>query len=399
VKVGIYSPNAAPDLGGGYTYEQDLMEALAEAAPASRHTFAFIGRDISVDVGPIRRTALRLTETVHRVVPRVPDYRDRHMARRLVSHGIECVWYLTPCALTLDVPYIATVFDLQHRRQPFFPEVSSMGVWEAREAFYRSYLQRAAAVITGNEVGRAEIERYYAVPPERIHLLPHPTPRFALSALANAGSGVTKKYGLQPGYLLYPAQFWPHKNHATLLHALRHLPEPRPQLVLVGADKGNREYVKRLASELGVSANVLFLGFVPREDLIGLYRQALALTYVTLFGPENLPPLEAFALGCPVIASDVAGAREQLGDAAVLVPPTDALRLAEAIRSFQTDSALRDCLISRGKVRAASFASREYVAGALRILDGIEELRRTWESQAMLSESRRVDLRGNASTV
>jgi glycosyltransferase involved in cell wall biosynthesis len=67
-------------------------------------------------------------------------------------------------------------------------------------------------------------------------------------------------------------------------------------LVFVGADKGNYQYIRELADELAISAQIYFLGFVPQEDLISLYRKAFAIAYVTFFGPENLPPLEAFAL-------------------------------------------------------------------------------------------------------
>ena len=132
---------------------------------------------------------------------------------------------------------------------------------------------------------------------------------------------------LRAPYLLYPAQFWSHKNHATLLRALALLPEYT--LACVGSDKGYLDHVRGLARELGVLDRVRFLGFVETDELVALYRGAHALVYLSFFGPENLPPLEAFALGCPVVQADVAGAREQLGDAALLVPPTDPRAVAD----------------------------------------------------------------------
>ena len=76
---------------------------------------------------------------------------------------------------------------------------------------------------------------------------------------------------------------------------------------------------------------IKILGFVKREELIALYENAMALVYATYFGPENLPPLEAFALGCPVIASSVPGSEEQIGDCALLFDPSDHSKLAEHI--------------------------------------------------------------------
>ena len=129
-----------------------------------------------------------------------------------------------------------------------------------------------------------------------------------------------------------------------MLKALRTLVDfdpDTPTLVLVGSDKGNRTFVERRAAELGISHKVLFLGFVPTEDLVGLYTNAKALVYPSFSGPENLPPLEAFALGCPATVANYRGAEEQLGDAAVLFDPMSPAAIADAIRSVVTNELLR----------------------------------------------------------
>ncbi len=189
------------------------------------------------------------------------------------------------------------------------------------------------------------------------------------------------KYSLPKDYLFYPAQFWSHKNHVNLLHALKVLEERDGllfPLVFVGTDCGNQEYVRSIAGKLNLQDRVHFLGFVPREDLIGLYQNALALTYVSLCGPENLPPLEAFALGCPVIASRISGAQEQLGDAALLVDPTDIEGLATAIKSIYADQDRRQKLICSGKERAAGWTAKHYVQELLKFFDSFELVRRCW---------------------
>jgi glycosyltransferase involved in cell wall biosynthesis len=75
------------------------------------------------------------------------------------------------------------------------------------------------------------------------------------------------------------------------------------EMVFTGSDKGNAGHVFGKINELGLHDQVHMLGFVPREDLRALYSKALS-------------PREAFTLGCPVIASRIPGAEEQLGDAA-----------------------------------------------------------------------------------
>ena len=199
-------------------------------------------------------------------------------------------------------------------------------------------------------------------------------------------SKFSRGHRLSPGYLFYPAQFWPHKNHVALLQALRILKDEhgivRP-LVLVGSDKGNLDFIRNVAEQLGVAAQMHLPGFVSQQELIALYRNALALTYVSYFGPENLPPLEAFALGCPVVAADVDGAAEQLADAALRISPESPQQIAAAIKKLIDQPALRAALIDRGKKRALRFTGPDFVRGMFGIFDELSAARSCWPSSSM----------------
>ena len=75
---------------------------------------------------------------------------------------IDIVWFLHPMDTLVSVPYIATVWDLQHRSRPYFPEVSVTGwSWEERERTYSSILPRASYILTGTHAGKNEIVHYY----------------------------------------------------------------------------------------------------------------------------------------------------------------------------------------------------------------------------------------------
>lgn len=144
---------------------------------------------------------------------------------------------------------------------------------------------------------------------------------------------------------------------------------------------GLNEHAQRLqkrAAELGISDSVKFLGFVEREQLLQLYLTVDALVYPSLFGPENLPPLEAFALRCPVIASDIPGASEQLGEAACLVPPLDEKAWASAIVRMCSEENYRRELVARGHQRALSFTTQDFVTDLFGLFGEIEKLVRTW---------------------
>ncbi|MFM6004329.1 MAG: glycosyltransferase, partial [Sphaerospermopsis kisseleviana] len=149
-------------------------------------------------------------------------------------------------------------------------------------------------------------------------------------------------------------------------------------LVLVGSGTGHKSYVEAMAKELNLSNQVHFLGFVPQEDMASLYRNAFALTFVTFFGPDNLPPLEAMSLGCPVIASDVPGAQEQLGDAAFLVDPKKPEDIASAIKLLWEDNSLRQNLIARGLARSQKWTVEDYAKQIFAVIDEFEAIRRCW---------------------
>ena len=132
-------------------------------------------------------------------------------------------------------------------------------------------------------------------------------------------------------------------------------------LLLVGNEFQNKDILENLSKKLNIENNVHFLGFVNDADLLKLYKNAICLLYPSWGGPENLPPLEAFSLDCPVIANSIPGAVEQLGDNAILVDCSDPKLIAEKMNFICSDENLRKELIMKGKARAKSWEINNYV--------------------------------------
>ena len=380
-----------PECGGGYTFSRDVFEALARTE-GHKHEFYVL------DFGqlpailpktfckiPISPNALdrRLDWLMHKAILRVKRLmgRGRHRVflprvrkAQLRDYRLDCALCLRPGEWSRVLPNICTVFDLEHRRKPYFPEISSNGEWLHRERSYRRELPKALAIITGTRMGKAHIERFYGVDPAAVRVIPLPTPSFARDE-ASRPSSEQLPAGITGEFLFYPAQYWPHKNHLRLLEAVQTLHQRHQwngMLVCCGSDKGNLNYLKKRATEFGIADRVQFLGFVKQSELIALYGHAVALTFVSYFGPDNLPPLEAFALGCPVIASAIEGAEEQLGSAALRVNPDRASEMADAVLRLKNEPGLRETLINAGKNRAAEFTADDYAARIIDLLDSLE---------------------------
>ena len=90
-------------------------------------------------------------------------------------------------------------------------------------------------------------------------------------------------------------------------------------VVFSGGDAGNLDYIKSIVRTLDLTKQVYFLGFIDNDDVVSLYKNSLALVMPTYFGPTNIPPIEAFILGVPVLYSDLPELTDQVRGAALLL--------------------------------------------------------------------------------
>jgi glycosyltransferase involved in cell wall biosynthesis len=329
--------------GGAFTYSKLLMNGIAASIDKQVFDFDFIfiqGNKIlnlfEYKTQPSISKKSRYTEIFNYVgnkliFVRIPyalrklnrDLKRILLNRKMRKLKVDFVWSLYPLAFPLDLPYATTIWDLQHRLQPFWPEFGQSAHWQSRENAFKNSIQRATFVITGNKVGAEEISNFYSIPEQRIILCPFPvTPQHKLSN------------SRKPNQIFYPAQFWPHKNHINLLKGLRLAIDKSGinfKLILPGSDKGNMKYVLFQTDLLGLSKNVVFPGFIQLDELEKLYNESFLMIFPSYFGPDNLPPLEGIAHNCPVATARVPGAFEQLGYTVRYFDPDSPYEICDAI--------------------------------------------------------------------
>lgn len=276
----------------------------------------------------------------------------------LFKQKIDLVYFLSPNGLARQLErlnYITTVWDLCHRDDLEFPEVRWSRIFESREKNYCAILPRATAILVDSRLGKCNVIRRYGIDEERVHVIPfEPAQSIRISEddYETDYIDICEKYLLDCPYVFYPAQFWAHKNHVYLLEGLQKLEKChgfKVGAIFSGGDRGNLSYIQQYVEQLSLGDRVRFAGFVPNEEIPYLYRQSLALVMPTYFGPTNLPPLEAFALGVPVLYPDKAGLREQVNNAALLLDLKRPITMADHLVSLMTDKNLRDRLIESGK--------------------------------------------------
>jgi glycosyltransferase involved in cell wall biosynthesis len=399
MRIGIRAPRRKTNFGGVATYEQEMFEGILLSAKKFRHRLVIFGWTpqppdlpcpeqiewVQMRFVAVRHLAASCRRAVNLMFNRVlhlpSPFRSEHwIDSYLFQHRVDFFLNIIPEIIPTDVPFMTFVFDVLHRVHPYFPEGLQRGLWVRREDRLRQMTGRAAIIGVGTEVGKKEVLRFFPVADDSLHVLPFPTPNFALERAAEkpAANPAQARYG---EYVFFPAGFHAHKNHATLLHALALLRDRhglKLNLVLSGKDWGNLAYVQELIQRLDLGAQVHIAGFVSRAELHDLYQGALALVFPSLLGPDNIPPLEAFGLGCPAIVANIPGAAEQTDGAALLFPPTDEAALAAAILKVRDDPAFAATLVARGRIRAEKYTSARLGEMTLEILTAFEAKRRCW---------------------
>ena len=142
---------------------------------------------------------------------------------------------------------------------------------------------------------------------------------------------------------------------------------------------GCRAYIERFANNLGLKDRIRFIGFVSNEEIVALYRHSIALVMPSYFGPTNLPPLEAFQLGVPVLYPDKAGLREQVGDAALLMNLKNPESMAFHLKNLIEDDHLARRLIIAGYERLKFFDSYDRVGVLQKVIEDFSWRRLCWE--------------------
>lgn len=306
----------------------------------------------------------------------------------LERRGIDLVFFAGPTRFFRYLErlnYIFTVWDLCHRDDPEFPEVRNDREFEHRDAMYSDALIKAVAVLVDSDLGKCNVVRRYGVDAARVHVMPFSPAVGTQISETEYQAGfidIKSRYGLDSDYIFYPAQFWAHKNHVYLLHGLKILETNhgiRLAVVFAGSDRdGNIEYVKQVAREIGLSDRLRFSGFVPNEEIPYLYKQSVALVMPSYFGPTNLPPLEAFSLGVPVLYPDKPGLKEQVGDAALLMDLHDPASMARHLANLLAEPELRNTLVARGREKLGELSTEGQILCLANILGDFQVRRACW---------------------
>ena len=273
-----------------------------------------------------------------------------------------------------EIPYIVSIVDLMHKYYPRFPEYP-LKERLIRNVMYKNTAKYSILTVVDDQQGIIDLNKFFKIPKEKIRVTPYIPPGYIYEHKdmdLKTAKSILAKYNLPEEFVFYPAQFWYHKNHIGLIKALKHIKqiyEIKIPLVLVGSPKESYGKILNFIRESNISGQIIHLGYVSDIEIVALYKRAVALVFPSLFGPTNIPPLEAMILGTPVICSKLFSMPDQVESAGLLFDPFNVEDMAEKIYKIWIDEDLRQNLIGGGYEKVKDMTLENYAKKWEKIID------------------------------
>lgn len=367
MRIGINCRPLFPGrIGGLEHYFRGLLSAMLELG--RDHEYLLYCHDENLE-------SLRRYEPGARLWRLRDPHRLENLARAVRDSAPDAVFhpFLFIEPMQLDAINVIHIPDLRYRHFPeqIPPEV--MGVWSQQ---FPESARRAEAILTLSRFSRDDLAGAFDLDPARIGVAsPGVEARFFEPVAESALAETRARLGLPERFIYYPADTWPHKNHARLFEALALLNRRslRVPLVLSGFPNAGEDAVVRALRDRGLEGQVRRPGYLTRADLPAVYRLADALVFPSMFEGWGMPVSEAMACGAAVACSRAASIPEVGGELPLYFDPLDAAGMAECIERLWTDEALRRELRARGPAHARA---QGWAPAARATLDAIERAAR-----------------------
>jgi glycosyltransferase involved in cell wall biosynthesis len=258
---------------------------------------------------------------------------------------------------------VVTVHDLSYS---YFPEAYSRSFRAWYNFIIPFAMRNAAAILTVSETERQSICKHFPAASARVH------------AVANGGwpgdlpAASTVNMDRPNGYVLYVGSLSKRKNFPAMLDAAVRLSRKRGfRFVFVG---GTAVTLRASNSTLpaDVRDKISFVGQIDdTATLATYYRDAACFMFPSLYESSGLPPIEAMAWGCPVIASDIPALRERCGDAALYCNPDDVTAIVSTVEAMMDSERLREQFRTKGFRRSQAISWMRCAHETLDILTNV----------------------------
>lgn len=238
---------------------------------------------------------------------------------------------------------------------------------------YPQFLKRASAIIAVSERARQDIIKLVSIEPEKVKTIYLAVdPIFRVIKSESYLDQIRKKYKLPTKFVVYVGHIYPGKNMGRLFKAFARVRKKHDiRLVVAGAMRWKYNEDMEFINSLNLENSVHLLGYVPHDDLVGLYNLAEMTAFPSYYESFPAIPLEANACGCPVVTSRTGGTPESAGDAAVYVDPMEVDDITGAILHVLENKDLRNDLVQKGFKNVKRFSWHKTAQKTLAVLESL----------------------------
>ena len=266
--------------------------------------------------------------------------------------------------LVLKSKLLVTIYDIIHLSQPQLVGGSKYGLYI--KLMLAAIKTKQAQVLTISDFTKSEILEHSSILADKINV----------TYLGVSDDWYEVKQTEKPydkPYILFVGNVKPHKNLHNLLRGFKSIMHQIPHdLVIVGQREKMRTIDKDIIAEAEkISDRVNFTGYVSEKLLEQYYAHATALILPSFYEGFGIPPIEAFACGCPALVSNIASLPEVCQDAALYCDPFSESDIADKIFTIVTDENLRSQLIEKGKLRASEFSCSAVAEKTVQVIKSI----------------------------
>ena len=286
--------------------------------------------------------------------------------------------HYTPLLST--TPTVIYLMDLSYERfgTDYFTEydINQLKRWTPLS------IKKAKHVLTISEFTKSEIISLYGTKPDKISVIYPGFDRDSYHAKIplTKQQQVRKKYGIVGKYLLYVGTLQPRKNLARLVEAFAKLENQSIKLVIGGKKGWLYDQIFEQVQKLNLGSRVIFTGFVGKEDLPGLIKGSVAYVLPSLYEGFGMPPVEAQAVGTPVVVSRVSSLPEVVGESGIYIDDPlsiDGIKTA-LLRSTSLKKSERLRIIEAGKENSRRF---DWNSSAQKLLEILKRYNHTNETR------------------
>ncbi len=370
MRIGIDATSIPPNRVGAGNYIYNLVNALAEIDDRNQY-FIFINsklrEDWRIEKNNFSFVSIPFSSRSLRILWEQTGLPLQ--ARKLALEILHSPHYTMP--IVKSCQSVVTFCDMTFELFPELHEFSKRLIFPLMMRWSANQAERLIAI---SESTRQDVMRILRVKPERIITIPLAASSDYGVIARNRVKEVCNRYQLTVGkYIYYVGALEPRKNVPLLIEAYAKLAYKFPDIPLVIAGKKGWMYDEIFAKvkNLNLEERVRFLGYVPEQDLIGLYNGTSIFVYPSLYEGFGLPVLEAMQCGAPVVTTNVSSMPEVAGNSALLVAPDDVEGLSKAMQRILSDDQLAKDLSSLGLARSANFSWKNCAQETLQVYESL----------------------------